>query len=393
VKSDHSGRLLIETNGSFHQIGVENASNAPNLSMSAFNIVNLDWAESGEIVELSMKVLNKGFGAAGNIKVEVMAISEGLAVVSGQGKIEGLDTLEEKMVNGILKIKNNRLGFNIAKLQVVFTDDSGLSWQEEFEVLFKDPIDEFPDFIVADGKEFTVVKAAVDSITEIVGAGNGDGIANPGETIVVLVNEGGKYLRTNAYTTNESVNPGNVNIRIADPWQEYDHIGGSFKYTMPVLDGSIPEGKSIPFYLEYWTPGDISGQHIIHKGKINVPVAGEDKTPPQVQWVQVLTDDRIEAKIYDGSEVEGVQLTLSPNEEKSTIKHVNWEETPPSFSIELMDDGQGGDTVKGDGIFSARFIGRPSYFYNLSFELTDSAGNEGNHIAEEPVFLKDTRRR
>lgn len=393
VESDHSGRLFIATNWSSHQIGIENVPNAPNLSMSAFNIENLDWAESGEIVELSMKVLNKGFGTAENIKVEVKAISEGLAIVAGQGKIDGLDPLEKKMVKGIFKIKNNRLGFDIAKLKVAFTDDSGLSWHEEFEILFKDPVDKLVNYVVADGKEFTVVKAAVDSITEIVGAGNGDGIANPGETIEILIKEGDKYLRTNAYTTNKSVNPGNVNIRIADPWQEYDHIGGAFKYTMPVLDGSIAEGKDIPFYLEYWTPGDISGQHIIHKGRINIPVTGEDKTPPQVQWVQVLSDDRIEAKIYDGSEVAGVHLTLSPNEGKSTINHVNWEDIPSSFSVELMDDGQGGDAVKEDGIYSARIIGRPSYFYNLSIRLSDTLGNEGNHLIAEPVFLKDTRNR
>src|SRR5690606_5816835 len=98
------------------------------------------------------------------------------------------------------------------------------------------------------------------SVTGMVGTGNGDGIANPGETIVILVKNGGKYLRTDAYTTNSYINPGNVNIRIADPWQEYDHIGGTVKYTMPVLDGEIPRGETIPFYVEYWTPGDTSGQ-------------------------------------------------------------------------------------------------------------------------------------
>lgn len=393
VKSDDSGRLQIEMNGSVHKIGIENVANAPNLSMSGLKIENMDWAESGQIVELSMKVLNKGFGTSGKITAEVSAISEGLDVVSGQGQIDELQPLEEKKVNGIFRIKNNRIGFDIVKLQLVLTDGSGRSWREEFEILVKDPVDEIANFIVADGKEFTVVKEAVDSITEIVGAGNGDGIANPGETIVILIENEGKYHRTHAYTTNKYINLGNLNIRVVDPWQEYDHIGGTFKYTMPVLDESTPEGEDIPFYVEFWTPGDTSGQHIIHKGRVNVRVEGKDKSPPQIQWVQVLTEDRIEARIYDGSTVDRVHLTLSPNEEKSTMKHVNWDETPPSFSIELTDDGQGGDAVKGDGVYSVRIAGRPSYFYDLSFELNDSLGNKGNHIEVDPVFLKDTRRR
>ena len=391
VQSDASGRLKLTLNGSAHQIGIANSQDSPNLSMTSFKIENMDWAESGQVVELSMKVLNKGFSTSENIIAEISAISEGLDIVSAQGKINGLASLEEKQVNGIFKVRNNRKGYDIAKFQVDFTDDSGASWQEEFEILFKDQVDRITNFVIADGKEFTIVKEAVDSVSMVVGVGNGDGIANPGETIVLLVEEGGKYLRTDAYTTNKYINPGNVSIRIADPWQNYDHIGGSVKYTMPVLDSETPEGEEIPFYVEYWTPGPISGQHIIHKGIVNVQVKGEDKTAPQVQWVQVLNDDRIEARVYDGASVGEVMLTLSPNEEKSTLKHVNWDETPSSFSIELKDDGLGADVVKGDGVYSARISGQPTYFYDLSFELRDSSGNIGKHKAEETIFLKETR--
>lgn len=391
VQSDASGRLKLALNGSEHQIGIGIAPSMANLSMTNFKIENLDWAESGKVVEFSMNVLNKGFAIAENVIAEISAVSEGLDIVSGQGKIKDLKPQEEEKVNGLFKVRNNRMGYDIAKFQVDFTDDSGASWQEEFEILFKDPVDKITNFVIADGKEFTIVKEAVDSVSMVVGVGNGDGIANPGETIVLLIEEGGKYLRTDAYTTNKYINSGNVSIRIADPWQNYDHIGGSVKYTMPVLDSETPEGEEIPFYVEYWTPGSISGQHIIHKGKVNVEVSGKDQTIPQVEWVQVLNDDLIEARVYDGASVTGVMLTFSPNEEKSTLKHVNWDETPPAFSIELKDDGQGGDAVKDDGVYSARISGKPTYFYDLSFEVRDSLGNKGKHQAGEPVFLKETR--
>lgn len=391
VQSDGSGRLKLVLNGSAHQVGIAAMRDNPNLSMTGFKIEKMNWAESGQVIELSMKVLNKGFATSENIITEISAISEGLDIISAQGKINALVPLEEKKVNGVFKVRNNRLGYDIAKFQVEFTDDSGASWQEEFEILFKDPVDEITNFVVADGKEFTIVKEAVDSATMVVGVGNGDGIANPGETIVILVEEEGKYIRTHAYTNNEYINPGNVSIRIADPWQEYDHIGGTAKYTMPVLDAKTPEGEEIPFYVEYWTPGPISGQHIVHKGKINIQVEGKDKTLPEVEWVQVLNDDLIEARIYDGAEVGGVMLTLIPNEEKSTLKHVNWDVIPSTFSIELKDDGLGADAVKGDGVFSARISGKPTYFYDLSFELRDALGNKGKHQAGEPVFLKETR--
>ena len=391
IKSDASGRLKLTLNGSEHQIGIGLSPSMPNLSMTNIKIENMDWAESGQVVEFSMNVLNKGFATAENVIAEINPLSEGLDIVSGQGKIKDLEPQEEEKVNGIFKVRNNRMGYDIAKFQADYTDDKGNTWKEEFEILFKDPVDEITDFVIADGKEFTIVKEAVDSVTMVVGAGNGDGIANPGETIVILAKEQGKYLRTDAYTINEYINPDNVSIRIADPWQEYDHIGGTVKYTMPVLSGEIPEGEKIPFYVEYWTPGDISGQHIIHKGKINITVEGEDKTAPVVQWVQVLNGELIEARIYDGTSVNKVMLTLSPNEEKSTLKHVNWDLVPSTFSIELKDDGLGQDAVKGDGVYSARISGKPTYFYDLSFEINDSLGHQGKYVREEAVFFKETR--
>ncbi|MBR9776684.1 MAG: hypothetical protein GYB55_17345 [Cytophagales bacterium] len=391
LNSDARGSLQFVLNGSEHQIGIEVAPNVANLSLTAVEIEKSDWAVSGGEVSLSMKVLNKGFGEAKGIKAKITAISEGLEVLQGEGDLDKLAPLEEKLVKGVFKVKNNRMGYDIAKFKLNFSDESGQSWQEEFEVLFKDPVEEITNFVIADGKEFTIVKEAVDSASMIVGAGNGDGIANPGETIVLLVEKGGEYLRTHAYTTNDYINQGNVSIRIADPWQEYDHIGGTVKYTMPVLSGQIPEGEKIPFYVEYWTPGSISGQHIIHKGKINVTVQGEDKTTPEVQWVQVLNDELIEARIYDGTSVDKVMLTLTPNEGKSTLKHVSWDLVPTTFSIELKDDGLAGDAVKGDGVYSVRISGKPTYFYDLSFEISDSLGNQGRSVRKEPVFLKETR--
>src|SRR5680860_1164356 len=49
VRSDTFGRLNIETNGSLHQIGIENVANTPNLSMTGSKIENMDWAVSGQV--------------------------------------------------------------------------------------------------------------------------------------------------------------------------------------------------------------------------------------------------------------------------------------------------------------------------------------------------------
>lgn len=391
VISDSEGRLSIQTTGSLHQIGIGKEKDTPNLTIAGFSIDGTEWAETGKNISLSIDILNKGMSGARGITAELTGISEGLETIEPTGNVSSLPVSSIDRLDRQLVVRNNKRGVEIAKFKLVLKDDAGNEWQEEFELRFKDPVAEITDFVIADGKEMTIVETAVGSVTGKVGAGNGDGIANPGETIVILVNVEGKYLRTNAYTGHPGVNTQGTNIRIEDSWQEYDHIGGAFKYTTPVISSEKTNGESIWFYLEYWLPGEISGQHIIKKGKVKIKVAGEDTTPPQIQWLQALTNDRIEARIYDGLSTDKVTLTFTPNPEKSTIEYIDWEKVPGQFTVELVDNGLNGDAVKGDGIFSRKIENRPSYFYDLKLEMVDAKGNRQVVDWPETVFLRDTR--
>lgn len=121
-------------------------------------------------------------------------------------------------------------------------------------------------------------------------------------------------------------------------------------------------------------------------------VRGSDKTAPQVQWLQVLTNDRIEARVYDGSNVEKVEVTFVPNKEKATMRYVNWGSVPEAFTLELVDTGKSGDQVAGDGVFSVQLVDKPSYFYDLDVTTADEYGNDMTLKWSETIFLKDTHR-
>jgi S-formylglutathione hydrolase FrmB len=392
VRSDSEGRLSVDTNGSLHDIGISEGAGSPNLSMAKYSIDNMEWAETGNEVALSIEILNKGVSNASGITGEIVALSDSLEVLEGMGKLQALSSLSIDRLKGNFKVKNNKLGVEIAKFKLILKDEAGHEWAEEFELQFKDPVCEITDFVIADGREMTVVNAAVDSVTGIVGAGNGDGVANPGETIVILVKEGGKYIRTNAYTLNPQINAQHTNIRVSDKWQDYDHIGGSVKYTKPVVFSGKAKKKDIWFYVEYWLPANhiISGKHIIKKGKIKIEVKGKDETPPQIQWLQVVTNDRVEARVYDVSGIDKVALTFVPNEEASTIKHVGWDKVPTAFEVELVDSGLDGDAVKGDGVYSRKIENQPSYFYNIEAKTIDSEGNNEVFNWPEAFLLKNT---
>ena len=77
----------------------------------------------------------------------------------------------------------------------------------------KKNLPEIKDFEIADGKIFTVAKGGIDTETVLLGHGNGDGIANPGESIVLLVKDQNKYWRTDLSFSDQFVNPFGINIQ------------------------------------------------------------------------------------------------------------------------------------------------------------------------------------
>jgi len=127
-------------------------------------------------------------------------------------------------------------------------------------------------------------------------------------------------------------------------------------------------------------------KHIIKRGKVKVEVRGRDETPPQIQWLQVSTNERVEARIYDGAGIGKVMLTFAPNEQKSTKRHVNWDDVPKGFSVELVDNGLNGDAIEGDGIYSRKIKDKPSYFYDLKIEMVDASGSGAKVDLTDAVF-------
>jgi len=162
---------------------------------------------------------------------------------------------------------------------------SGMKTKNEWLNFFESPKKDLPqinDFEIADGRVVTVAKGGNDTETTVLGTGNGDGKANPGESIVILVRDQDKYWRTELCFSDPYLNPFGIHIRKSDNWGSYDHVGGSAKYDIPLLASNCPENHSLSFFAEYWLPA--YPLHIIKQGVISIEVKGKDTTPPVIQW-------------------------------------------------------------------------------------------------------------
>lgn len=368
IRSDAQGRLTLQLNGSSHEVGINKKADKPNVAVVSVDILDRGWITEGKEAYLSVKVVNKGVSIAKNVNAKISAVKnnvtfkqDGIALGDvAVGQIKGTQT------NFAIQVK---AGVEVVKFKLVIQDANKNEWTDFFELPIKKDLPELKEFEIADGRTFTVAKGGNDSETILLGTGNGDGIANPGESIVILVKDSQKHWRTSAYSADQYVNPFGVAVRRSDYWGNYDHVGGSAKFDVPLIGSDCPENHVMEFFVEYWLPD--YPLHIIKQGTIKIDVKGKDKTGPQVQWVQSTGENAIRAKIIDGSKIQSVQVKL-----------ISKNDPTKSFDIELRDDGSVGDEADGDNVYSKKISTDKFGIYRLIIEAMDSNGNKT--IEEQP---------
>ena len=369
LRSDQQGRLIISLNGSSHEIGINKKGDKPNIQIASVEIQNMNWATHQKDVTLALKLLNKGLSSAKNINATLSATKNNVTIRQASAAFGSIAINEMQIGQTPFTFQVPADSIEIVKFRLTIRDGNKNEWVEFFEMPLRKDVSVIKDFEIADGRLFTVAKGGNDTETILLGTGNGDGIANPGESIVLLVKDQNKYWRTDLFSSDPYVNPFGINIRKSDNWGNYDHVGGSAKYDIPLIASTCPENHVIDFFVEYWLPDN--PLHIIKQGVIKIDVKGRDTTPPQIRWVDVPGDNMLQAKVYDGSKIQSVKAKLIMKDDPSK-----------SFEVELKDDGKEGDRTDSDSVFSKKIPDQTFGIYRVVMEAIDSLGNK---IIEEGV--------
>jgi poly(3-hydroxybutyrate) depolymerase len=370
AKSDDEGRLMITVNGSVHEIGINKKADKPQLDITAFTVQDAPWAMQGSEVKIAIRLLNKGMSMAKNVQVNISPFRKNVKMINADASFGNIDVNESKEAGGLSFMSEND-SIEIIKLRADIRDDNNNHWTEYFDLPVKKPVQEIKDFEIADGRTVSVVRSGVDIESVLLGKGNGNGIAEPGETIVVLVKDSGKLWRTDLTFSNRYLNPGGVVSRKSDDWTNMDHVGGSAKYDEVLIGQDFPQDSTAEFFADYWLPR--YPMHIIKQGVIKIKISGKDHTGPSIEKIQLLGDNTIEAKITDGGNINSVSATL--------IKQNEFEKT---IVVQLKDDGTNGDRTANDHVFSIRLPEQKFALYRMIVEATDNSGNksgkEGNGL-------------
>lgn len=362
VKANRDGRIRLELHGGLYEVGICKAGDRPVMVAASAQVVNLPWVTHGREVQLNVMALNKGASPVQNLYAEIIPVRETTTIK--QSKVN-YGSLEPGMIAGSaghFSFTVNNTETEMIRLKIIFRDESEEEWHDVIDLPVR--VDgPGLEYVIADGREFVVSAAGIDSARVMLGSGNGDGIANPGESVVVLVQENGRYHRTLLHTSDPYVNPNGIHQRESDNWTKHDHVGASAKYSVPLIDASCPENHTVRFFAEYWLPD--YPDHIIRRGTITMTVQGTDRTPPVLCWTRMNGDNTFHARFLDGGKISSVTARFFPADKKFQ-----------PFEIRMNDRGKDGDLSADDLVFGAAIEQKGFGLYTVEIEAADQSGNK-----------------
>jgi S-formylglutathione hydrolase FrmB len=370
LQSDAEGRLMITLNGNLHEIGINKKTDKPELVLAGYSLEDAGWASHGKEVKIALRILNKGMSAAKTAKATISAFRNNVKIVNSSATFGSVGINEIKDGNAAVSFICDIDSIEITKFRIELSDASN-QWTQYIDIPIKKQVQEIKEFEIADGRKISVRGSGIDVETIQLGKGNGDGVANPGESIVVLVKDSGKLWRTDLTFSDSALNPGGLVTRKSDWWTNMDHVGASAKYDEVLIAADYPQHKEAEFFAEYWLPK--YPMHLVRQGVVKVKISGKDLTPPSIDSIQFRGDNTIEVKVTDGGKIKSVAAKMIRQYEPEKV-----------IDVQLKDDGTNGDRTANDHVFSLHIPDQKFAIYRIVVDAVDASGNrtgkEGNSL-------------
>jgi hypothetical protein len=232
IAAGADGRLSLDLDGDEYEVGI---SSGPVLALSGYQLDGAAWATAGGPVRTRLRIWNKGAAPSRpatlrwlspNPGVDLAPMSSELpAIAPGQSTEVALTVTAKDPKRAVVKI-------------VGVQGDTRLP----VEIPLFPPTQPFADFRIVDGQQVRIFQHATEKVQLTLGDGNGDGKANAGERIAILLPEDDVYRAAELFTNDSCVDN---TLRAFDDWSDYDHVGASAKYSLPLIKPDCPPGHVI----------------------------------------------------------------------------------------------------------------------------------------------------
>ncbi len=190
VRSDKNGRISFDVNHEKHQIGIFSKGDPPEITMSEYKVnEGGSFLDNKKKCRISVRLFNRGGTAAEQIKVRLSTSKKGVSVPEPSVSLDRLESCTMVWVPMSFKViasndpPHDGSPFRI-RFNLTISDSMGHTWNDEFDAPVYYDVPEFAQIGIDDGD------------SEIFGSGNGNNIAEPGETVMIYeISDGSRRLR------------------------------------------------------------------------------------------------------------------------------------------------------------------------------------------------------
>jgi hypothetical protein len=262
VRADAEGRLAIELDGEEYEVGV---SDTGVLALNGFRNDVEPWATVRKPSHIRARFWNKGAVpmAAQSIRWE----SPNPSVVIAEPTVRLAAIMPGASAEAPLAFTVFDESREVVR---VFAVAGGQKMPLDIPVFPQ--VEASTDFKVADAKTYKVYQNATKLEESMLGSGNGDGLANPGESIAILLPDGDGFRPAEIFSTDSCIES---IARESDSWAAYDGAGSSVKYSLPLIRRDCAPGHVIRAIARVQLPD--KPNHRLRYFAISLPVAPATK--------------------------------------------------------------------------------------------------------------------
>jgi S-formylglutathione hydrolase FrmB len=256
-KIDDEGRLSLDLDGDVWDVGV---GTAPALAVAGYRVDGANWATAGKPVKLRVRFVNKGAARSASAAIAWESTSDGVTIDPPASRLFSLSPGE----TGELVVTATVSDPLRPVMRLVAVEGTN-RLPVDVPLFPEASVDK--DHLIADGRPLPVWRHAVKVEETALGEGNGDGRAAPGEQVAILLRDGDAFRATELFTNDACVDN---TARASDVWSDYDHVGGSAKYSLPVIRADCEPGHIVRALARVLMPD--KPEHKVRYAVVEFPV-------------------------------------------------------------------------------------------------------------------------
>lgn len=257
LPTDAEGRLTTELDGDEYEVGI---SPSGVLAVTGYRVDGEPWATVRRPAKIMARFVNKGAGATAAQPIRWETSNPSVSIAEPASKIAALAPGASGEAPLTFTVYDES-----REIVRIFAVVGGQRLPLDIRVF---PLTQLTaDFRIADAKSYRIYQNAIELQERPFGTGNGDGRANPGETIAILLPDGDGFRAAELLTTDRCLD---TSARESDSWSVYDHVGASAKYSLPLIRPDCAPGRSVRALVRVQLPD--KPNHRLRYAQIDLPI-------------------------------------------------------------------------------------------------------------------------